>query len=407
MRVATISAHGSPLAELGRKEAGGMNVYVREMSRQLGRLGVAVDVYTRRRDPSAPTVVELGEGARVIHLQAGPAHYLDKNEVFYRLPEFICHLRRFQAENHLEYDLIHSHYWLSGWVGQLLAQRWHLPHVAMFHTLGRGKSRSRPAEDEGQLRIDTETRVLLGADAIVAGSPSEKLEMAQLYCVPERRVHVIPCGVDLDLFRPRDRAQARARWGIRASKVILFVGRMDPVKGADLVLPALARLEDRRGVQAIFVGGDGRDDPEIRRLGALARELGLRQNVRFLGPVPQEQLPDLYSAADVCVVPSYYESFGMAAVEALACGTPVVASRVGGLISTVRDGETGFLIPWRCPEPFAERLDLLLGNDALRQQFSLAARESVLRFAWPAIAGRLLTLYERLVVMAGAVAQPV
>src|SRR3990172_4715429 len=217
-RIAVISVHGSPLAQLGDKESGGMNVYVRELSRELGRRGLLVDVFTRWNHPSLHQVVEFGEGARLVHLRAGGLGAIDKNQVYYHLPEFLNSLRHFQQENGLQYDLIHSHYWLSGWVGCLLSQRWRVPHAVMFHTLAEIKNRARVGENESALRIETERKVLAGADRVIAASEHEKGQMVRLYSAPAHRIEVIPCGINLELFRPTKKAAARRRLGLERSR---------------------------------------------------------------------------------------------------------------------------------------------------------------------------------------------
>ncbi|HEX2171475.1 MAG TPA: glycosyltransferase [Dehalococcoidia bacterium] len=396
LRVALISVHASPLAVLGGKDAGGMNLYVRELSRQLGDLDVAVDVFTHWRDCSQPQIVPLGPRARVVHLQAGPIAHLDKHALERDLPEFSYQLLRFREAQGLRYDLLHSHYWLSGRVAMWLSQHWHIPHVTMFHTLGEAKNRARLGEREHTARIESERRIIAAVDRIVAGSAQEKQLMIRVYDARPHRVTVIPPGVDLTQFRPGSQAAARRELGLGRGKVVLFVGRLEPLKGIDILLQALPRIEHRGPVRLLVAGGDAQGDPERARLERLATDLGIADRVTFLGPVDHDRLPALYRAADVCVVPSYYESFGLVAVEALACGTPVIASRVGGLIGTVADGETGFLVPWRCPEPFAERLELLLGNDALRAQFAAAAPGSVARFGWAGVARQVLDLYDDL-----------
>jgi D-inositol-3-phosphate glycosyltransferase len=209
-------------------------------------------------------------------------------------------------------------------------------------------------------------------------------------------VAVVPCGVDLDLFRPQDKEAARRALGYNDERIILFVGRIEPLKGIDILINAAAQLGDESDFHVLIVGGDRRSRQQVSDLQDLASDLGIGERVCFLGAVDHEQLPLYYNAADVCVVPSYYESFGLVALEAMACGTPVVASRVGGLTGTVRDGETGYLISWRCPEPFAERLELLLGNETLRHRFGESARETVERYRWTNVAEAVAGLYEEL-----------
>ena len=260
------------------------------------------------------------------------------------------------------------------------------------------KNRARITEHETALRIDAERAIAASADAIVVASEHERQLLASLYGVDSGRVSVVPCGVDLDLFTPMDKEVARRRLRLRdGERIILFVGRIEPLKGIDVLIGAAAQLHDDENFRVLIVGGDSRTAAEVAQLRSLAARLGVDHHIAFVGAVAHEDLPLYYNAADVCVVPSYYESFGMVAVESMACGTPVVASRVGGLASTVRDGETGYLISWRCPEPFAERLELLLGNDELRASFGRAAREAVERFRWANVADAVSSLYARLV----------
>jgi len=395
-RVAMISYHTSPLAPLGGPETGGMNVYVRQLSRELGQRGFLVDVFTRRQDASTPDVVEDGENVRVVQLEAGPPRPVEKGRLRRYLDQFEENLVRFASAEGSTYDLLHSHYWLSGWVALRLQERWGLPHVAMFHTLGEVKNRARVTEHEAPLRIRVERRLAAEADRIVCASQHEKHLLARLYDADPDRVAVVPCGVDLDLFRPQDKKAARRALGYSDERIILFVGRIEPLKGIDILINAVAQLGDESDFHVLIVGGDNRSRRQVSHLQELASDLGIGERVCFLGAVDHEQLPLYYNAADVCVVPSYYESFGLVALEAMACGTPVVASRVGGLTGTVRDGETGYLISWRCPEPFAERLELLLGNETLRHRFGESARETVERYRWTNVAEAVAGLYQEL-----------
>jgi D-inositol-3-phosphate glycosyltransferase len=393
-RVAMLSVHGCPLAELGSGEAGGMQLYIRALSRQLGQLGLAVDVYTRRTSPALPTVVPFGPNARVIHLTAGDPAPVDKNAVFDLLPEFVCNLQSFRCAEEVSYQIVHSHYWLSGWVGNLLARHWDVPHVTMFHTLARLKNRALAENTESVGRIDAETRIVSAVDRIVVASEHERQALVDLYGARRERIEVIPGGVDLERFQPLDRAIARQVLGL-SGEVLLFVGRMDPIKGLDVLLRAVALLKARPALQLVVVGGSG-NEGELRRNRALVDELGLAERVQFRGAAPHEELPLYYNAADLAVIPSRYESFGLAAVEALACGTPVVASHVGGLPTIVRDGENGLLVPWRTPETFAERIAALLDDPDRLTALAARARPSVLRFGWDAVALRVADLYSLL-----------
>ncbi len=370
-----------------------MNVYVLELSRELARLGYEVDIFTRK-DGELPTIEQVAPNLRLVRVDAGPGEPVEKEEIVRYLPEFHRNMRRFMAEQPGGYDLIHSHYWQSGWSGTLLARAFDLPHVVMFHTLGEVKNRARFGEEEPKLRIRHERTIARRATAIVTASDHERQLLELYYGADTGRMHSVPCGIDLELFQPRDRARSRAQIGVDGdAPLILWVGRLEKLKGVEILVDAVAQL-DRRDFTLLIVGGDARASALRDELQAQAAALGIRANVEFRSAVPHDSLPWYYSAADVCVVPSYYESFGLVAVEAMACGTPVVASRVGGLVSTVTDGVTGYLIPWRCPEPFAEKLEVLLGNPELRTNFSRAARKSVERFRWSTVGLRIADVYD-------------
>jgi D-inositol-3-phosphate glycosyltransferase len=305
----------------------------------------------------------------------------------------------FAEREGITYDIVHSHYWLSGLVGERLKAQWQVPHVTMFHTLGEIKSRSRITEWEPDERIRSEHEIARKADRIIAAGRDEQELLVRLYGASAEAVSVVPCGVNLDLFQPITRKEARAQLGLADDdRILLFVGRVEPLKGIDILLGAAAQLEGEHDCSVLIIGGDNSADRgEMAHLRRLTSALGMDGRVSFLGAVDHERLPLFYSAADVCVVPSFYESFGLVALEAMACGTPVVASRVGGLASTVRDGVTGYLIPWRCPEPFAERIELLLGNEQLRRAFGQSAREAVERFRWANVAEAVISIYRELI----------
>ena len=408
-RVAMLSVHGCPLDQLGSREVGGMQLYVRELSRELGRAGVHVDVFTRKTQPSLPRVVPFGPRARVIHLDAGPSHRIDKNAVVEHLPAFIHNLERFVERERIQHAVVHSHYWLSGWVGARLAELWRVPHVTMFHTLGRVKNRAnthaggRRGVLESSMRNEIEHRIVKSADAIVASTVQELHALVEGYGARPSQITVIPPGVDLRVFEPVARAVARVTLGL-SGEVLLFVGRLDPVKGLDTLLEALRLLSGRPTLKLLVAGGSAphpqagtrRVDHDETYLRHLAAELGVADRVAWLGPVEQERLPLYYSAADVCVVPSRYESFGLVALEALACGAALVAAPVGGLPQIVRDGENGLLVPERTPALFADRIARVLDDAALAARLRANARAPVLDYSWAANAARTLALYERL-----------
>ena len=404
-RIAMISMHTCPLATLGGKETGGMNVYVRELSRELGRQGKQVDVFTRAQDPTIAPVRDLAPGVRVIHIAAGPVAPADKNDLVGHVDEFITGIEAFRRAEEIEYDVVHAHYWLSGLAGRQLANRWRVPLVAMFHTLGKLKNQVAKSEAERDTdgRIAIETTVMQEADQLIAATPTERAQMAWLYGAPKERVTVIPCGVDGRLFHPRDQAAAQARLDLPAGRLLLFVGRIERLKGIDTLLEAAAQLVATGGhddLRVLIVGGDiesnRANNPELHRLQALSQELGLADRVDFLGSQSQAELPHYYAAADVTIMPSHYESFGMVALESMACGTPVIASRVGGLAALVKDGETGYLVPAESPDALADRIRTLLADEELRRRLGAQAACYAQQYRWPHIAARITTVYNTL-----------
>jgi len=405
-RIGLISVHTCPLAALGGKETGGMNVYVREVARHLGRLGLEVDVFTRSQTPGVPEVVPLGPGARVVHVEAGPQRPMPPAEIVAELPEFIDGVEAFRRRTDGSYGLLHGHYWLSGLVAVELGRRWgRTPVVQMFHTLGVVKNAlaDDPGEWVPQVRLDAEAQVAALADRIVAATSLERAELAWYCGAADDRVRTIPCGVDVDLFSPGSTAAARTLLGLDAEWVLLFVGRPAPVKGLEVLLQALARLKAdglaRADVRLVIVGGDhdaGRDD-ERTRLRGLADTLGVGGWVDFKGPQLQSALPDYYRAADLCLVPSHHETFGMAALEAMACGAPVIASRVGGLATTIQDGITGVLVPPRDDVALAAAIASLLADTQRRRSLGRQATRWAQSFAWPSVARALIEVYDEVV----------
>lgn len=397
-RVAVLSFHTSPLAPLGGAATGGMNVYVREVSTRLARDGATIDVFTRREHAGTPTVVEFAPGARLIQIDAGPTEPLHKHELIALTSEFARGVAAFAVSEGARYDVVHSHYWLSGVAGEELADRWDVPHTGMFHTLGEIKLRARASEHEPAERLEAERRLVQGLDRVVAATEYERRLLRQIYRVPPSRVEVIPLGVDPERFAPGSRAEARGVLGMPVDeRVILAVGRVEPLKGLDILIRAFAQLTERDGVRLVIIGGDESARPEFDRLESIASEVGVLEAVTFTGAVEHHLLPDYYRAADVVVMPSFAESFGLVAVEAMACGVPVVASRVGGLASTVADGQTGYLVPWRCPEPFAEKIELLLRNEPLRDALGAAGVERMRDYSWDAVTDELMALYASLI----------
>ncbi|HTK10235.1 MAG TPA: glycosyltransferase [Ktedonobacteraceae bacterium] len=398
--VAMLSVHTSPLDTPGKtKDAGGMNVYMRELAYELALQHQKIDIFTRWTNEHTPQIVQVAPGLRVIHIQAGPKTAVAKQDLYQYLPAFVRNLEEFVRREEGSYDLLHSHYWLSGVAAMELAARWDVPHVTMFHTLGKLKQQANPREPESPLRLEMEQRVIQQADVIVAATAEERMQMIRGCGASSHRVEVVPCGVNLQLFQPYDAPQhARERFGLHADlPILLFAGRLDPFKGPDLLLHAASLMQE--DAQVVIAGGSLAGDNDLYHLQQLADELKISERVKFLGACPQPELPLLFSAADITVVPSYHESFGLVAVESLACGTPVVATRAGGLTTVVRHGETGFLVP-RCPGFFAERLDTLLRDPHLYAQMCAASRHSVLQYSWMSVAAEISAIYDLLVTSA-------
>ncbi|MEW5830952.1 MAG: glycosyltransferase [Chloroflexota bacterium] len=410
LRIAMISYHTCPLATLGGKDTGGMNVYVRDVTRQLGRVGVHVDVFTRSQDEHVPHVLhDLGYGNRVVHVPAGPEVPLAKRELAGYIPDFVQGILDFAAEKNIQYDIIHSHYWMSGIAAESLKQAWGVPVVHMFHTLGEMKNRiaQSESEKEGAYRLDGERRVLKMADRIVAATLAEQAQLQWLYKADLSKVVIIPPGVDISRFYPIPPDEAKQYLGLKADeRMVLFVGRIEPLKGVETLIRAMSRLRmneftGQHPVHLAIIGGDpdvSRDEMtgEMTRLQSLCRELCMDRMVLFLGKRSQDTLSYYYSAADLLVMPSHYESFGMVALEAMACGTPVIASQVGGLAFLIQDGVTGFHVPDGEPDILADRLTTLLSDRLLRRTMGQRAVIHARDYAWEQIVTRILFLYQSL-----------
>jgi D-inositol-3-phosphate glycosyltransferase len=306
--------------------------------------------------------------------------------VYFYLPDFACNLESFRKHNGLQYDLVFSHYWLSGWVGQYLQQWWHVPHITTFHTLGAVKNAIGLGEDEPELRIETERELARNCHHILATTEKEKEDLIQHYGASPERIGVIPCGVNLEQFKPIDKEVAKQQLGFVDDKIILFVGRIEPLKGIDQLLKAMPYLQNGQGPSLVLIGGDEHSQYEMEKLQKLSHVLHIQDSVTFLGLVKQEKLPYFYSAADACVVPSYYESFGLVALESLACGTPVVATDVGALKGIIHQGKTGYVLTDNTPRCLADKIALLLSRPSPDMESVLSIRASVNQFSWPNIA---------------------
>jgi len=408
-RIAILSVHTCPLAMLGGKKTGGMNVYVRDFSRELGRQGILVDVFTRSQDDCQPRIKhDLGYDGRVIHITAGPEKPIPVDQVANYLDEFTAGVLAFAADANIKYDLIHSHYWLSGLVADKLRDAWQTPIVHMFHTLGHMKNKIAQSDSQraSKARLAGECQVIALADKLIAATPAEEAQLIKLYDADPNKIAVIPPGVDLERFQPIAKDVAKKRVGIPCGDTnILFAGRIEPLKGIDTMLRAMALIQERRpdvlhnACMAIIGGDPWADDldEEMARLQQLRADLDIHDLVTFLGAKDQDLLPNYYAAAEMVVMPSHYESFGMVALEAMAMGTPVIASEVGGLAYLVKHGVTGYHVPSRDPEALAARIYELLSNQDCRQVLGQQAREYAHRYDWANIVDRMMVVYEEVV----------
>ena len=411
LRIAMLSYHTCPLATLGGKDTGGMNVYVKEITRQLGVVGVHVDVFTRSQNEHVPHVLhDLGYGNRIVHIPAGPEFPLPKKELTSYIPQFVANIEYFAASKDIQYDLIHSHYWMSGIAAIELNKQWNIPKIQMFHTLGLMKNRvaMNPEEQEGEYRIAGEREVLKSANRIIAATTAEYAQLLWLYQADVSKVTVIPPGVDVGKFYPIPPDEAKEYIGVPpCGRMLLFVGRIEPLKGLGVLVEAIGMMHQNEVFTddpfcLVIIGGDpgvnkDQADIEMSRIKGLTEQYGLKNLVTFLGKRNQDSLPYYYSAAEAVVVPSQYESFGMVALEAMACGTPVVASQVGGLAYLVQDGITGYTVPVDEPAQLADRLTVLLQDKNLRDRLGKQAFQVAQDYAWEKITARLVDVYREVI----------
>ncbi|MDO9085714.1 MAG: glycosyltransferase [Anaerolineaceae bacterium] len=410
INIAMLSYHTCPLATLGGKDTGGMNVYVHQLTRTLGKLGVHVDVFTRSQDEHVPHVLhDLGYHNRVVHIPAGPEIPLPKTELERYIPKFVQGVKSFVESKNIHYDLIHSHYWMSGIAAIDLSESWDIPFLHMFHTLVLMKNRiaRSPQEMEGEYRLIGEKKVIAKANRIIAATLAEKSQLEFLYDTPSSKISVIPPGVDIRHFYPIPKDEAKEVVGVpQEATMILFVGRIEPLKGIDNLIQAIS-LNHKSGVlkccphTLVIIGGEPNAKPEemnaeMARLQDMVEELKIENFVIFLGKQDQQMLPYYYSAAEVVVMPSHYESFGMVALEAMACGTPVVASQVGGLAFLVRDGETGFVVPGNDIQSLANRLMELIKDKELGNKLGKKSTEYAQMYAWETISTKMIEVYNQI-----------
>jgi len=390
MRLAFLCIHSCPLGQPGIKDTGGMNVYVRELALALGRQRHQIDIFTHAHNAVPhPEMMELSQNVHVIHTPVHTSEELNKLSLSKYVPDIAAGVDSYGSSHGYRYDGIYSHYWISGAVGQSIKKNWAVPHVVMFHTLGLVKNTLPTGENEPDLRSATERQIIFSAEKIVASTQKEKSAMSRFYNAPSRKIAVIPCGVNNDLFYPKNRKIARQRLGLTDEKCILFVGRIEAIKGLENLIKAVARIcFDIPRIKLIVCGGDNPYD--IEKLRMLAEQLKIGEHVEFKGSVPHEQLAEFYSAADILALPSYYESFGMVALEALACGTPVVASDVGNMAKIIDPGVNGYISPDNTPAQLEVYLKAGLTTDFADRQCIVS---SIAGYRWDKIARKIVRMF--------------
>jgi D-inositol-3-phosphate glycosyltransferase len=398
LNIAMLSIHSSPLGELGKRNNGGMSVYIIELAAELERLGHRIDIFTFRRARNSEQQIRMGERTRLVHIDVGDVEHLSKHRMYDRLEGFFAGLEHFRRAGDLAYDLVHSHYWISGQVGEWAQAGWQVPHLLTFHSLGMIKKRVLNMPREPDLRIKVERQLAQTCDSIIVPTRRELENMTGYYEAPRDKMALIPCGVNLKRFAPHHRREAIHRLGLPADKsILLYVGRFTSEKGIDRLLAAMPLIEAGLTPHLVMIGGDGDEDEATLKMKKLARRLGLADQVSFAGRIPQDRLPVFYSAADLMVLPSLYESFGLVALESLACGTPVVSTPVGALEHVILHGKTGEVVKEPGPEALARGISRVLTRVRSGHVSQEEIRASVQNFDWAHIAAAISKEYHRLV----------
>ncbi len=395
MKIAMLSIHSSPIGDLGTRDTGGMSVYVREMAKELGRKGHHIDIFTQHNVGKHDPVIHLYDNVRLVHLSGEKRGNITKSSLYEVLPQLFNELESFRIKENITYDIIHSHYWLSGVLGLKLQSSWNAYHLITYHTIGAVKNLTCPTENASELRLTNEKKLAKLCDQIVVPTQKEKEYLIQYYDIPHDKIRIIPCGVNLDRFKPQDKISARRHLALHVDDlIVLYVGRYTPIKGLDRLFIAFRNLTHLSHLRLVMVGGDGKHSPMLRQLQSKAKALHIENRLMFAGRVDQETLPQYYSAADVLVLPSYYESFGLVALEALACGTPVVTTPVGDMEKIVQDGVTGYVSKDSDPQHFAGCVEAILLKQKQNGLSPSKIRASVSEFTWSRSASVLLDAYQ-------------
>ena len=395
MKILIISYHTCPENKLGSKDSGGLNIYLHEMSNQLGTKGHTVDIFTRKHDIRDPLEIEINNNSKVVHLNAGNLAE-EKQHMHNYIDLFTSNLINYIDEQNLQYDLIYSNYWMSGIVGELISKKLKIPHIITFHTMGLTKRSVNYLENESDFRILNELDLIKKSDAIVVPTYQEKENLILNY-KSENNIYIVSPGVDLEKFKSKNKFESRNKLGLsQTSKILLSVGRIEPIKGYDVLINALSfpNFSDDFDVRLLIIGGDSKSQNELDRLNSLKLKHGLSNQVNFLGAIDHDELPIYFSAADIFVMPSAYETFGIAALEASACNLPVIAPQIGGLKSVIKHGQTGFLSVNKSPESLMHYLEILLKNKPLRELFGVNSRLHAMNYSWGKSSKDLISVFE-------------
>jgi len=395
LEIAFVSIHGDPLASLGGTHHGGQNVYVKELSRYLGALGPTVDVYSRWENEEQPPEEKYSRGTQVIRIPVGPSDVIPKEQIISLLGDLASWIPTYQIQKGLHYQLVHSHYYFSGAVGIHLKKTWGIPLVHTFHSLGAVKGETLGTKDQSPgARFEIERKICHTADRIIATSPQEKIDLVEYYQTDPDKIRIIPAGVNLNLFQPLPQEESRTEIAFSTDDfLITYVGRLEERKGIDTLLKSIHLANDPQ-IQAVIV--ELSEEP-YRKYMSQIDEYGIEKQVTFTGGKSQDQLSKYYSAADVTVIPSYYEPFGMTAIEAMACGSSVIASRVGGLKSTVKENIVGALFEPRSADQLAEKIKILKDQPATNKELRKNARPYVEdNFSWKSVATAIAEVYQEL-----------
>jgi D-inositol-3-phosphate glycosyltransferase len=394
LKIAMLSIHSSPIGDLGTRDTGGMSVYVREMAKELGKKGHHIDIFTQHNVGNYDPVMHLYDNVRLVHLSGGTRGNIAKSSLYKVLPKLFDELESFRFKENITYDIIHSHYWLSGVLGLKLQSSWDAYHLITYHTIGAVKNLTCSTENASELRLTNEKKLAKLCDQIVLPTQKEKDYLIQYYHAPVDKIRIVRCGVNLELFKPMDKLSARRQLALPIDDpIILYAGRFAPIKGLDRLLKSFSYLAHPSLPRLVMVGGDGDHSPMLRQLQSEAKALHIENRLMFAGRVDQETLSQYYSAADVLVVPSYYESFGLVAMEALACGTPVVTTPVGAMEKIVKDGVTGYVAKDTDPQYYAGLIEAILLKQQQKVLSPAIIRASVSEFTWAKSASVLLDAY--------------